>query len=289
MRFATIELEGAPTVAIVSRDLARYWAVGDVLPGFKGDMVDLIRAVPEPAKQLKTQGEGKPLEGIRILAPIGAPRRNLFLVGKNYHEHAKEFNKSGFDGSKEDVSPLPSIFTKPASTIVGPDDAVLSHPEATKEMDYENELAVIIGKGGRGIGKGDAYGHVWGYTIVNDVTARDLQKQARQWFLGKALDTFCPMGPVIVTPDELDAENLQLKTWINGELRQNANTGDLIFNIPTLIQVLSAGMALEAGDGIATGTGAGVGIGFTPPKFLKPGDEMKLEIEGIGTLVNRVQ
>ena len=289
MRFATIELEGAPTVAIVSRDLSRYWAVADVLPGFKGDMVDLIRAVPEPAKQLKTQGEGKPLEGIRILAPIGAPRRNLFLVGKNYHEHAKEFNKSGFDGSKEDVSPLPSIFTKPASTIVGPDDAVLSHPEATKEMDYENELAVIIGKGGRGIGKGDAYGHVWGYTIVNDVTARDLQKQARQWFLGKALDTFCPMGPVIVTPDELDAENLQLKTWINGELRQNANTGDLIFNIPTLIQVLSAGMALEAGDVIATGTAAGVGIGFTPPKFLKPGDEMKLENDRIGTLLNRVQ
>ncbi|MDO9216908.1 MAG: fumarylacetoacetate hydrolase family protein, partial [Lacisediminimonas sp.] len=156
------------------------------------------------------------------------------------------------------------------------------------EVDYENEFTVIIGQGGRGIRKADAYSHVWGYTIVNDVTARDLQKQARQWFLGKALDTFLPMGPVIVTPDEIDPENLQLKTWINGELRQNANTGDLIFDIPTIIEVLSAGMALEAGDIIATGTAAGVGIGFKPPKFLKPGDEMKLEIEGIGTLFNRM-
>lgn len=289
MRFATIELNGVPTVAIVNRDLSRYWPVADALPGFNGDMVDLIRAVPEPASQLKTSGEGKPLEGIRILAPLSTPRRNLFMVGKNYHEHAKEFNKSGFDGSKEDISPLPSVFTKPASTIVGPNDAVQCHQQATQEVDYENELTVIIGSGGLGITKADAYKHVWGYTIVNDVTARDLQKKARQWFLGKALDTFCPMGPVIVTPDEIDPENLQLKTWINGELRQNANTGDLIFDIPTIIEVLSAGMTLEAGDVIATGTAAGVGIGFTPPKFLKPGDEMRLEIEGIGTLVNRME
>lgn len=289
MRFATIELNGAPTVAIVNRDLSRYWPVADVMPGFNGDMVDLIRAVPEPAKQLKSSGEGKPLEGIRILAPLSTLRRNLFMVGKNYHEHAKEFNKSGFDGSKEDISPLPSVFTKPASTIVGPNDAVNCHQQATQEVDYENELTVIIGSGGLGIKKADAYKHVWGYTIVNDITARDLQKKARQWFLGKALDTFCPMGPVIVTPDEIDPENLQLKTWINGELRQNANTGDLIFDIPTIIEVLSAGMTLEAGDVIATGTAAGVGIGFTPPKFLKPGDEMRLEIEGIGTLFNRME
>ena len=289
MRFATLELDGQPTVAILSRDHQRYWRVDDILAGFQGDMVDLIRAVPDPAKQLQTRGEGQSMQGVRILAPISRPRRNIFLVGKNYHEHAREFNNSGFDGSKEDVPPLPSIFTKPASTIVGPDDAVYSHPEATQQMDYENEFTVIIGRGGRGIKKADAYSHVWGYTIVNDVTARDLQKQARQWFLGKALDTFCPMGPVIVTPDEIDPENVQLKTWINGELRQNANTRDLIFDIPTIIEVLAAGMALEAGDIIATGTAAGVGIGFKPPKFLKAGDEMRLEIEGIGTLVNKVQ
>ena len=289
MRFATLEIDGAPIVAVVNRDLSRYWPVTDLLPGFDGDMVDLICAVPQPNDQLKISGEGKPMEGVRVLAPLSKPRRNLFMVGKNYHEHAKEFNKSGFDGSKEDISPLPSVFTKPASTIVGPDEPVFSHPEATKEVDYENELTVIIGKGGKGISKDNAYQHVWGYTIVNDITARDLQKQARQWFLGKALDTFCPMGPVIVTADEIDPENLQLKTWINGELRQDANTSDLIFNIPTIIEVLSAGMTLEPGDVIATGTAAGVGIGFTPPKFLKAGDEMKLEIEGIGILFNRMQ
>ena len=289
MRFATIEINGAPVVAVVNPDLSRYWRVDACLPGFNGDMVDLIRAVPNPAEQLVVSGEGQPLAGVRILAPLSMPRRNLFMVGKNYHEHAKEFNKSGFDGSKEDVPPLPSVFTKPASTIVGPNDPVYSHPEATKEVDYENELTVVIGKGGKGIRKDAAYSHVWGYTIVNDITARDLQKQARQWFLGKALDTFCPMGPVIVTADEIDPENLQLKTWINGELRQNANTGDLIFNIPTIIEVLSAGMTLEPGDVIATGTAAGVGIGFTPPKFLKAGDEMTLEIVGIGRLVNRIE
>lgn len=289
MRFATLEINGSRIVAAVNRDLSRYWPIDQFLPGFNGDMVDLIRAVPRPAEQLSIVGDGTSMEGARVLAPLSTPRRNLFMVGKNYHEHAKEFNKSGFDGSKEDVPPLPSVFTKPASTIIGPNDQVYPHPEATKEVDYENELTVIIGKGGKGIRKDEAYGHVWGYTIVNDITARDLQKQARQWFLGKALDTFCPMGPVIVTADEIDPENLQLKTWINGELRQNANTGDLIFNIPTIIEVLSAGMTLEPGDVIATGTAAGVGIGFTPPKFLKPGDEMILEIEGIGRLINRIE
>jgi 2-keto-4-pentenoate hydratase/2-oxohepta-3-ene-1,7-dioic acid hydratase in catechol pathway len=289
MRFATADINGAPKVIIVSSDSKRYWDIQEFLPGFKGDMVDLITAVPDPKAGIKVTAEGRPMTGVRLLAPIISPRRNVFLVGKNYHEHAREFNKSGFDGSNEDVPPLPSYFTKPASSIVGPDAPVLSHQDVTQEVDYENEFTVIIGKGGRGIKKADAYKHVWGYTIVNDVTARDLQKQARQWFLGKSLDTFCPMGPWIVTADEIDPENTQLKTWINGELRQNANTGDLIFDIPTLIEVLSAGITLQPGDIIATGTAAGVGIGFKPPKFLKPGDEMKLEISGIGTLINRIE
>jgi 2-keto-4-pentenoate hydratase/2-oxohepta-3-ene-1,7-dioic acid hydratase in catechol pathway len=129
---------------------------------------------------------------------------------------------------------------------------------------------------------------VFGYTIINDVTARDLQKDARQWFLGKCLDTFCPMGPWIVTADEIDPSGLELRTWINGELRQSAQTRDLVFDVPTLIEVLSAGMTLVPGDIISTGTAAGVGIGFDPPKFLASGDEMRLEISGIGTLLNRV-
>ena len=155
-------------------------------------------------------------------------------------------------------------------------------------MDYEAELAVVIGKGGRGISKENALDHVWGYTIINDMTARDWQKRHKQWHLGKSFDTFGPMGPVVVTADDIDASNLDLKCWINGELRQNTNTRDLIFDIPTLIETISAGITLVPGDIIATGTPEGVGIGFNPPRFLKRGDVVAIEIEGIGLLENEV-
>jgi 2-keto-4-pentenoate hydratase/2-oxohepta-3-ene-1,7-dioic acid hydratase in catechol pathway len=252
-------------------------------------MLDLIKAMPDPASQLEAAGPGQPLAGVRIRAPLGRTDRNLFLVGKNYHEHAKEFSGSGFDSSAQVVPSAPNVFTKPASTIVGPGDDILSHPEVTQQMDYEAELAVIIGKGGRGIRKEDAYAHIWGYTIVNDVTARDLQKLHGQWFMGKSLDTFCPMGPWIVSADAIDPENTRVQCWVNGELRQDANTADLIFDIPTLIATISAGIALRPGDVIVTGTPVGVGIGFKPPKFLKAGDEVRIAIEGIGTIENRVR
>jgi 2-keto-4-pentenoate hydratase/2-oxohepta-3-ene-1,7-dioic acid hydratase in catechol pathway len=187
------------------------------------------------------------------------------------------------------VPSAPNVFTKPASTIVGPHDAIESHPEVTQQMDYEAELAVVIGKGGRGIRKEDAYSHVWGYTVVNDVTARDLQKQHGQWFLGKSLDTFCPMGPWIVTADAIDPANTRVQCWVNEELRQDANTADLIFDIPTLIATISAGIELKPGDVIVTGTPVGVGIGFKPPKFLKAGDVVRITIENIGTIENRVR
>jgi 2-keto-4-pentenoate hydratase/2-oxohepta-3-ene-1,7-dioic acid hydratase in catechol pathway len=172
--------------------------------------------------------------------------------------------------------------------VIGTGDEVLPFTELTRQLDYEAELAVVIGKPGRGIRPEDAWDHVWGYTIVNDVTARDLQQKHRQWFIGKSMDTFCPMAPWIVTADEVDATNLSVKCWINGELRQDATTSDLIFDIPTIIATLSAGMTLQPGDVIATGTPAGVGIGFSPPRFLVPGDLMKIEISGIGTLENRI-
>jgi 2-keto-4-pentenoate hydratase/2-oxohepta-3-ene-1,7-dioic acid hydratase in catechol pathway len=156
----------------------------------------------------------------------------------------------------------------------------------TAAVDYEGELAIVIGSHGRNIKRSDARGYIWGYTIIKDVTARDRQKDHRQWYLGKALDTFCPMGPWITTADEVDAENLQLQTWVNGELRQDANTRDLIFDIPGLIETISAGLALVPGDIIATGTPAGVGLGFNPPKFLKPGDNVTISISGLGTLSN---
>jgi 2-keto-4-pentenoate hydratase/2-oxohepta-3-ene-1,7-dioic acid hydratase in catechol pathway len=292
MRVATVDFGGTPRVVVVSEDGGGYWDVAAMLPGFKGDMVDLVATVADPAARLKPKGAAQPLAGLRLMAPIGAPRRNIFLVGKNYREHAREFGRSGFETSAaadEEIPPAPAYFTKPASTIVGPGEPVYSHPGATQQVDYEVELAVIIGKGGRGIRKEEAYGHVWGYTIVNDVTARDLQKLARQWFLGKSLDTFCPMGPWIVTADSVDPQNLRVRTWINEELRQDANTRDLIFDIPTLIHTLSAGVTLQPGDIIATGTPAGVGIGFKPPRFLKPGDVMHLSIDGIGSITNTIQ
>ena len=289
MRIATIEVQSSSRVVIVDDAGERYWDVADLVPGFTGDMLDLIKAAPEPASQLVPNGPGRPLAEVRLKAPLSRTDRNLFLVGKNYHEHAKEFSGSGFDSSAQVVPSAPNVFTKPASTIIGPGDEILSHPEVTQQMDYEAELAVIIGKPGRGIRKEDAYSHIWGYTIVNDVTARDLQKLHGQWFMGKSLDTFCPMGPWIVSADAIDPENTRVQCWVNGELRQDANTSDLIFDIPTLIATISAGIELRPGDVIVTGTPVGVGIGFKPPKFLKAGDAVRIEIEGIGAIENRVR
>jgi 2-keto-4-pentenoate hydratase/2-oxohepta-3-ene-1,7-dioic acid hydratase in catechol pathway len=162
-------------------------------------------------------------------------------------------------------------------------------PAASSAIDYEAELAVIIGQGGKGISKADALKHVWGYTIINDVTARDWQGRHSQWLLGKSFDTFCPMGPWLVSADELDATNTRVRGYVNGELRQDASTTDLIFDIPTLIETLSAGITIYPGDVIATGTPVGVGIGFKPPKYLKSGDVLRVEIDGIGALSNPVR
>lgn len=229
-------------------------------------------------------------EGATILAPIPRPAKNIFCVGKNYHEHAKEFASSGFDATAKEVVPeAPVVFSKPPTSVIGPHDPIPSFLDASNSTDYEGEIAVVIGKGGRGISEADAYAHVFGYTIVNDVTARTLQHKHRQWILGKGIDGFCPMGPAIVTADAAGAPpRLSISTWVNGELRQRASIDDLIFGIPTLIAAISAAITLEPGDIIATGTPAGVGIGFTPPKFLKPGDRVRIEVPGIGVLENTV-
>lgn len=260
------------------------------LPGLT-DMVGLIARYDAIRPALAAGGEGVPLSSVKLLAPIHAPRRNIFCVGKNYRDHAREFAASGYEAGAAEPSAgmdeYPAVFTKPGSTVVGTGATVNLHPHVTSSVDYEAELALVIGKGGRDIRRKDAYGHVWGYTIANDVTARDRQRDHKQWFLGKALDTFCPMGPWITTADEVDPENLDVKCWVNGELRQSANTRDLIFNIPSLIQAISAGLTLHPGDVIATGTPAGVGLGFNPPKFLKAGDEVSISIAGLGTLTNR--
>ncbi|MDN3567292.1 fumarylacetoacetate hydrolase family protein [Paeniroseomonas aquatica] len=230
------------------------------------------------------------VEDAVLLAPIPRPMKNIFCVGKNYHEHAKEFAGSGFDATAKEVVPeAPVVFSKPPTSVSGPGDTIPSFLDPTGSVDYEGELAVVIGKGGRGIAKADWAQHVFGYTIVNDVTARTLQHKHRQWILGKGIDGFCPMGPAILTADEApDPTKLRLTTHVNGEKRQDALVADLIFDIPTLIEAISAGITLEPGDIIATGTPAGVGIGFQPPRFLKPGDVVRIEVAGIGVLENTV-
>jgi 2-keto-4-pentenoate hydratase/2-oxohepta-3-ene-1,7-dioic acid hydratase in catechol pathway len=233
------------------------------------------------------------LPSVRLLAPIPVPARNILCVGKNYAEHSSEFARSGYDATDKgtDLPDRPIIFTKAPSAVVGPSDPVERHAGLTAELDYEAELAVIIGRGGRGITRARAYEHVFGYTALNDVTARDLQRDHKQWFLGKSLDTFCPLGPSIVTADEITPDQvpaLELECRVNGELRQKARVADLIFDIPTLIETLSAGITLQPGDIIATGTPAGVGIGFAPPRFLSVGDVVEVTISRLGTLRNRI-
>jgi 2-keto-4-pentenoate hydratase/2-oxohepta-3-ene-1,7-dioic acid hydratase in catechol pathway len=237
-------------------------------------------------------GKPMPLSSLSLLAPLPCPPRNVVCVGKNYRDHSSEFARSGYDASSGQgdaaVPERPVFFTKVPDSVIGPGASIDPHRELTRSLDYEAELAVIIGRGGRGIPADKAWEHVWGYTIINDVTARDLQRDHKQWFFGKSLDTFCPMGPWAVTADEVDATDLTVRCWVNGELRQKASTQDLIFGIPELITTLSAGITLRPGDIIATGTPAGVGIGFNPPRFLVPGDVVSIEISGLGTLTNPV-
>jgi len=231
------------------------------------------------------------LSDVELLAPIPDPRRNIFCVGKNYYAHAKEFNDSGFDSStKEEVPSVPVIFTKATTSVIGPNAPILSAMDPTDSVDYECELCFVIGKKAHKVTKADCFDYIFGYTILNDVTARYLQQRHNQWFLGKSLDSFAPMGPSIVTIDEIgDITTSTISTTVNGEVRQQAKIADLIFDIPTLMETLTATMTLLPGDIIATGTPVGVGLGFKPPKFLKAGDMVSVAVDSIGTLTNPVQ
>ncbi|MBJ6725165.1 fumarylacetoacetate hydrolase family protein [Geomesophilobacter sediminis] len=237
-------------------------------------------------------GDPVPFAAVQLDAPLPRPRRNIFCVGKNYHAHAREFAQSGFDTSLakggDEVPTEPIIFSKVPESVIAPGAAIRIPAGVSDAVDYEAELAVVIGRGGRGIPAGRAMEHVWGYTIVNDVTARDWQQRHKQWLMGKSFDTFCPMGPWLVSADEFDGADTRVRCWVNGELRQDARTTDLIFPIPKLIETISAGITLYPGDIIATGTPAGVGIGFQPPRYLQPGDLVRIEIDGIGVLENPV-
>lgn len=297
MRLVSFSKRGKAVPGVLSEDGKEVIDLSVAAPGAGGDVISIIEGGEKAlAKVAAAQGTRKkdarrPLSRMKLLAPIPNPRRNIMCVGKNYHDHAEEFHSSGYDASagKAAVPELPIYFSKSVATISGPGDNVDASADRSKSVDYEVELAVVIGTGGRKIARSRAFDHVFGYMILNDVTSRDLQQRHKQWFLGKNFDGFAPTGPWLVTADEAgDIRKMQVRTWVNDELRQDASVKDLIFDVPTLIATLSQVMTLMPGDIIATGTPSGVGLGFNPPRFLKKGDMVAMEITGLGRLENPI-
>lgn len=289
MRLVTFEHEGTRKIGSLDGDEVLDLAAAD--PDLPRDMVDLIAHwSADRMNSAAADAIRRPLSEVRLLAPLKV-RKNVIAVGRNYRDHAKEFSDSGFDASEKQMIPdNPVVFTKAPTSVIGPDDPIVLANDPTGTTDYEGEMAVVIGRECRNATREDALSYVFGWTIVNDVTARDLQKRHVQWFIGKSPDTFCPMGPCITTIDELpDIRQSWMTTTVNGEQRQNAPISALIFDTESLIVTLSEVMTLEPGDVIATGTGLGVGIGFNPPRYLQPGDVVEVTIDGIGTLRNPVR
>ncbi|MBM3354041.1 MAG: fumarylacetoacetate hydrolase family protein [Betaproteobacteria bacterium] len=279
MKLVTYQVgKGAPKVGVVLEDR--------IAPLAAPDMISLIE---KGRKAIKVSNRKTiALSSVKLLAPIPRPRKNVFCVGWNYLEHFEEGAKARAPGVE--LPAHPTYFTKQPLAVTGPYSVVPSHPDVTQKLDWEVELGVIIGKGGRNITEANAMKHVFGYTVINDVSAREIQRQhGQQWFKGKSLDGHCPMGPWIVTADELkDPTNLEVQTRVNGVVKQNSNTKHMYFKIPRIIASLSAGLTLEPGDIISTGTPAGVGHARTPPEFMKKGDLLETEITGIGLLRNRI-
>ncbi|MCS7002655.1 MAG: fumarylacetoacetate hydrolase family protein [Dehalococcoidia bacterium] len=287
MKVATFRWGGRRCVGTLSPDASEITplALADATRG----ALALIEAMSAGASLPPAAGPRLPLGAVQLEAPLPRPRRNIFCVGRNYRAHARELAGTVFSDIARKEDGWPIVFTKVPESVIGP-DAPIALPEGiSDQVDYEAELAVVIGRGGTNIRAARAMEHVWGYTIVNDVSARDVQQRHAQWFLGKSFNTFCPMGPWLVSADELDGRDLQLRCWVNGELRQDARTSEMIFDIPALIETCSRGITLYPGDVIATGTPAGVGMGFDPPRWLRRGDRVRIEIEGIGALENPVQ
>ena len=248
------------------------------------EFVEQTRKLVRAAQQLEDPSQFKrDFSEIEWLAPIPRTTNNIICIGKNYNEHAKEM---GADHAPEDIV----VFTKAPTSIAADEQTLSVHADITSALDYEGELAVVIAKKGKNIPKSLAFDYVFGYTIANDITARDLQTKHKQFFLGKSLDGACPMGPYLVTKDEIpNPQNLTVVTKVNDEVRQNGSTGDMMHTVEELIVEISKIVTLEPGDVILTGTPAGVGKGMNPPQFLKAGDVVKVSIEGIGTLVNRFE
>lgn len=292
MRLTTCSYDGAPEVGVVSGEdvvllsrlpdpAHRHDTVLSVIASGAGRWRDIAVAAAQVAPHERIS-----LSRVKLLAPIPRPSKNVMCLGWNYAEHIEE---SASGASSVKAPEYPVVFTKSVSSVTGPFSDIPYEPEVCSELDWEVELGVIIGKGGRAIPLDNALEHIFGYTVINDVSARDIQFRHQQFFLGKSLDGACPMGPWIVTAEEVgDPQDLNLRCWVNGQLKQESNTRHQIFDVATTISTLSLGMTLEPGDIIATGTPSGVGFARTPPEFLRPGDVVECEIEGIGRICNHV-
>jgi len=284
----------APRVGIVREgyQVVDLMQAGSKPPFDPQDMVSLIAAGARGRAWLRQAAarakKTVPLGKVKLLAPIPRPRKNVFCVGWNYVEHFEESRVSRLHTVEFPVHP--TFFSKVPTTVVGPYDPVPAHADVTAQLDWEVELGVVIGKRGINIREADALKHVFGYTVVNDISAREIQRRhGGQLFKGKGLDGTCPMGPWIVTADEVpDPHTLRLTSRVNGETKQDSNTRHMYFKIPRLIAELSAGMTLEPGDILSTGTPAGVGHARTPPEFMKAGDMLETEVYGVGLLRNRI-
>ena len=291
MRYVTFSLSSDPTPRLGALRGDRVLDLS--ANGGPPSLLALIQAGPAQWQRAAAVAEamgdaGRALDGVRLHAPIPRPPKNVFCLGLNYAAHAKE---SAAARNKETKIPeVPVIFSKVPTTVNGPFDDIPVDRAATNQVDWEVELGVIIGTAGKNIAKGDALAHVFGYTVINDISARDVQvAHGGQWFKGKSLDGSCPMGPMVVTADEFgDPQAKRLQCRVNGVGKQDASTADMIFPVATIIEWLSKGLTLEAGDVIATGTPSGVGMGRDPKEFLQNGDVVETEIEGIGTLRNRI-
>ena len=296
MKFVTYEIEHKRRLGVINRDGTWIYPLRSLDMDYK-TMQGLIEGISESEKQLLEYVSGQdpykikgavPAEEAILLAPIPHPVQDVICLGINYMAHAEEsarYKKEAFGGER----PFAVYFSKRVSEATGTGAEIPSHKELVQDLDYEAELAVIIGKDAKNVPVSEVKNYIFGYTVINDVSARTLQTRHKQWYFGKSLDGFLPMGPCIVTAEEFPyPPRLSIQSRVNGELRQDSSTELMIFGIDHVVSELSAGMTLKAGTIIATGTPAGVGMGFDPPRFLKPGDVVECSIEGIGTLVNRV-
>ena len=294
MRFVTFKKNSVIRVGleILNRGIIDINKANKNLPH---DLNKIIKNYAEVEDQIQNINNAQnihySINEINLLSPIPVPVRDIICVGKNYAEHAKEVQKSSFSTlqEKRHVPNVPIIFNKATTSVIGPNDKIELTNDQTNTTDYEGELGVIIGKRSKNIKYANATDAIFGYTIINDVTARKLQNNHKQWFIGKSPDTYCPIGPCIITKDEIEnINNVKIQTTVNGEIRQTGIVKDMIFNISTIIETLTKSMTLLEGDIIATGTPSGVGIGFDPPKFLKSGDKIKISVDPIGILENDV-